>query len=67
MLDRDGYGRHRPIIVRCDCCGESFDTLTPDVAVAKERAERRGWRFELKKRVWLHTCNECVGDEDDGA
>jgi Fe2+ or Zn2+ uptake regulation protein len=63
MLSRDGYGRHRPIIVCCDECGETYQTATSDLETALDRARRMGWRVEKKKRVWTHVCDECVDKE----
>jgi hypothetical protein len=58
MLERDGYGRHRPIVFRCDECGETFNTATPDLEEAKRRADRHGWTIAFKHRIWTHICSE---------
>jgi hypothetical protein len=69
MLERDGYGRHRPIIFRCDKCDETFNSASPELDVAIERAKRRGWQIEKAHKVWMHICNSCLTEKeyDDGA
>lgn len=61
MLKRDGYGRHRPIIVVCDGCDDEYQTLTPDLDKAVERAKRVGWIVDRMKKTFIHLCRKCSG------
>lgn len=66
MLHRDGYGRHRPIIVRCDGlgCTAFISTPTPDMEEAKRLAHTEKWLVIRKNGIHTQLCPSCREKEE---
>lgn len=59
-LERDGYGRHRPIIVCCDFtgCKERLNTSIANLHHAKLYAHSLGWLMLVENGAHVHVCPE---------
>lgn len=55
MIDR----QHGKLVFECDCCAETFEGESSELAEVWSAAKRDGWKSKKIGEEWVHACGKC--------